>query len=63
MISNVDDDLFAGTAQAMGVDFDAVITAEQVKSYKPSPRNFDAAARRMAVEKQTLAARGREPLP
>ncbi|MCY3801710.1 MAG: haloacid dehalogenase type II [Chloroflexi bacterium] len=52
VISNVDDDLFAGTAEAMGVDFDAVITAEQVRSYKPSPRNFDAAARRMAVEKQ-----------
>ena len=52
MISNVDDDLFAGTARALGVDFDAVITAEQVRSYKPSPRNFDAAARRMAVEKR-----------
>ena len=52
VISNVDDDLFAGTTQAIGVDFDAVITAEQVRSYKPSPRNFDAAARRMTVEKQ-----------
>ena len=52
VISNVDDDLFAGTADALGIDFDAVITAEQVRSYKPSPRNFDAAARRMAVEKQ-----------
>ena len=52
VISNVDDDLFAGTAEALGVDFDAVITAEQVRSYKPSLCNFDAAARRMAVEKQ-----------
>ena len=52
VISNVDDDLFAGTAEALGVDFDAIVTAEQVRSYKPSPRNFNAAARRMAVEKQ-----------
>ena len=46
----MDDDLFAGTAEALGVDFDAVVTAEQVGSYKPSLRNFNAAARRMGVE-------------
>ena len=30
VISNVDDDLFAGTAEALEVEFDAVVTAEQV---------------------------------
>ena len=50
VISNVDDDLFAGTAKALGVDFDAVVTAQQVRSYKPSLRNFHAARERMGVE-------------
>ena len=51
VISNVDDDLFAGTAKALGVDFDVVVTAEQVRSYKPDLRNFKVASARMAVEK------------
>ena len=49
VISNVDDDLFAGTAEALGVEFDAVVTAQQVRSYKPDLRNFDAASARMGV--------------
>jgi len=51
VISNVDDDLFAGTARALGVDFDAVVTAQQVRSYKPSLGNFHAARERMGVER------------
>ena len=31
IISNVDDDLFAGTAEVLEVEFDAVVTAEQVE--------------------------------
>ena len=50
VISNVDDALFAETAEALYVDFDAVVTAEQARSYKPSRRNFDLAAARMGVE-------------
>ena len=50
VISNVDDDLFAGTAESLGVDFDAVVTAQQVRSYKPSLRNFHAARTRMEVD-------------
>ena len=49
VISNVDDDLFAGTARALGIDFDVVVTAQQVRSYKPSPTHFHTAAERMAV--------------
>ena len=52
VISNVDDDLFAGTAEALGVDFDVVVTAEQVRSYKPDLRNFRVASARMAVDKE-----------
>jgi len=50
VISNVDDDLFAGTAEALGIDFEVVVTAQQVRRYKPSLRNFRAAAARMAVD-------------
>ncbi|ARV59314.1 haloacid dehalogenase, type II [Nostocales cyanobacterium HT-58-2] len=46
IISNVDDDLFAYTAKHLQVEFDKVVTAEQVKSYKPSLQNF-----RVALEK------------
>ena len=61
VISNVDDDLFAGTAEALEVEFDAVVTAEQVGSYKPDLRNFEVARERMRVEK-AVAARGGESL-
>ena len=40
IISNTDDDLFADTAQTLGIEFDFVITAEQVRSYKPDIANF-----------------------
>ena len=40
VISNVDDDLFEGSARQLGVKFDWVVTAQQVKSYKPSLSNF-----------------------
>ena len=50
ILSNVDDDLFAQTQEALGVEFDAVVTAQQVGSYKPDLRNFHAARERMDVE-------------
>ena len=35
ILSNIDEELFAESAKKLGTRFDAVITAEQVKSYKP----------------------------
>ena len=52
VISNVDDDLFAETAKAIGVDFDVVVTAQQVRSYKPDLKNFLFASERMGIPKQ-----------
>ncbi|MCH2468982.1 MAG: haloacid dehalogenase type II [Gemmatimonadetes bacterium] len=40
IVSNVDDDLFAGSARQLGVDFSEVVTAQQVRSYKPAHRHF-----------------------
>ncbi|GAB4184658.1 MAG: haloacid dehalogenase type II [Coleofasciculaceae cyanobacterium] len=49
IISNIDDELFAHTAKKLAVEFDWVITAEQVKSYKPSLQNFQVALQRMGI--------------
>ncbi|HEU5423551.1 MAG TPA: haloacid dehalogenase type II [Nitrolancea sp.] len=54
ILSNVDDDLFAGSARRLGVDFAAVVTAQQVGSYKPDPRNFARAIERVGVSRARL---------
>ncbi len=55
IISNIDDALFAATARRLQVAFDAIITAEQVRSYKPARRNFRAALTRLgAAPRQVL---------
>ena len=52
VISNVDDDLFAGTARNLGVEFDAVVTSQQARSYKPNLANFNLAQERMGVRRE-----------
>jgi 2-haloacid dehalogenase len=47
ILSNIDDDLFALSALRLRTAFAAVITAQQVGSYKPDPRNFHAALERV----------------
>ncbi len=42
VLTNCDDDLFAASNRRLGVSFDWVVTAQQVGSYKPDPRNFEA---------------------
>ena len=49
VVSNVDDALFARTRARLAVPFADVITAEQVRAYKPDPRPFAEAERRLAV--------------
>jgi 2-haloacid dehalogenase len=47
ILSNVDDDLFAGTRPQLGLDFDEVITAQQAQAYKPSLKLFELALSRI----------------
>lgn len=54
VISNVDDELFARTAQHLPVAFDPVVTAEQVGAYKPSHRNFEVALERLDLPRERL---------
>ncbi len=41
ILSNVDNESFAASNEKLGVAFDAIYTAEDCGSYKPSPRNFE----------------------
>jgi 2-haloacid dehalogenase len=41
IVSNVDNESFRASNAKLGVEFDAVVTAEDVGSYKPSKRNFE----------------------
>ena len=54
IISNTDDDLFAGTARHLQVQFDQVITAEQARAYKPSLAPFQLALERLGLPKQQV---------
>ena len=49
IISNVDDALLAASARRLGVELDWVITAQQVRSYKPSTRPFLVAIERIGL--------------
>lgn len=41
ILSNVDQASFAASQRQLGVEFDAVYTAEEIGSYKPARANFD----------------------
>jgi 2-haloalkanoic acid dehalogenase type II len=47
ILSNVDDDLLEGTRKHFTVDFDPIVTAQQVHSYKPGHAHFLEARKRI----------------
>jgi len=54
VITNCDDDLFAGSNQRLGVEFDWIVTAQQVGSYKPDERNFQLAFERLGLPREKI---------
>lgn len=57
ILSNVDRASFAESNRRLGVEFDLIVTAQDVGSYKPDRRNFQhllAALGRMGVEKRAV---------
>ena len=56
ILSNIDDDLLTATRRHFTSDFDLVITAEQVGSYKPAPMHFLAARERLGAAEWLHAA-------
>jgi 2-haloacid dehalogenase len=54
IISNIDDDLFAFSAERLQTKFDWIITAQQARSYKPSLNNFRLAFDRIGVPQNRI---------
>jgi 2-haloacid dehalogenase len=54
VLTNCDDDLFALSEERLGVRFDWVVTAQQVRSYKPNPQHFLVAFERMDVRRDRI---------
>lgn len=52
IVSNVDDDLFGRTCDHLRTDFDWVVTAQQVGSYKPARAHFEEMARRSGIARE-----------
>ena len=51
LISNIDDKLLGLTRRHIPLDFDLVVTAQQVRSYKPDPAHFTECERRIGGKK------------
>jgi len=51
LISNIDDKLLGQTRRHIPHDYDLVVTAQQVRSYKPDPAHFKEFARRIGGKK------------
>src|SRR5215468_9624292 len=56
ILSNVDDDLLAGTRRHLAVEFSLLVTAQQVRSYKPAPGHFTTARERIGARRWLHAA-------
>lgn len=57
ILSNVHRAGFAGSNKRLGVEFDRIITAEDVGAYKPAPNHFEAldvALKEMGVQRERL---------
>lgn len=51
LVSNIDDKLLGQTRRHLPHDFDLVVTAQQVRSYKPDPAHFKEIERRIGTKK------------
>jgi len=56
ILSNVDDDLLAGTLRHLDVRFSLLVTAQQVRSYKPALGHFTTARERIGAQRWLHAA-------
>ncbi len=54
ILSNVDTDLITETLKPFTVPFDIVITAEQIRSYKPRPKHFEEARKAIGQNRKWL---------
>ncbi len=59
ILSNIDDDLLAATLEQFEVQPDLLITAEQVRSYKPAAAHFERARERLGGQRWLHVAQSR----
>lgn len=52
--SNIDRDLFEGSRPKLGVELDGLVTAEDVRSYKPAPGHFERVSAVLGVERSRI---------
>lgn len=52
--SNIDRDLFEGSRPMLGVELDALVTAEDVRSYKPAPGHFERAPIALGIDRSRI---------
>lgn len=54
VITNCDDDLFAASNAKLGEPFNWIVTAQQVRAYKPSHQNFEVAFERIGRPRDSI---------
>ena len=54
VITNCDEDLFARSAERLGIQFDWIVTAQEAGSYKPSEHNFLLAFERIGLPRDRI---------
>ena len=54
VITNCDDDLFAASNRRLGIEFDWIVTAQQVGAYKPNEASFHAAFERLGLPRERI---------
>ena len=54
VLTNCDDDLFAGSNRRLGATFDWIVTAQQAGSYKPDRRNFELLFERVGLPRERI---------
>lgn len=54
VLTNCDDDLFAASNARLGIDFDWIVTAQEVGSYKPADANFEALLARLDLPRDRI---------
>ena len=59
ILSNIDDDLLAATLEQFEVEIDLLVTAQQVRSYKPAAAHFERARARLAGRRWLHVAQSR----
>ena len=63
ILSNIDHALMIESEKRLGVPFDLIVTAEDVRSYKPAPGHWERFFETTTADKRAPRPRRRERLP